>query len=221
VHGEIPRQRRRGTVDLDAVVRCANGDVVLQQGVSVTVPGASGSVAMAMPSTPALPTRLPRNTVPATGPPGRGRRAAGAGDPRPDRAWAPRRANRSRRSLEAGGFAVGPPGEADEDERQAMRACRVVPPPERGVLFCSPADGAQERVTNVCGRRPPPDQPRVQTFRRCIAMLMQFDPFRESDRLAEQLASGARTPRPIRMDTYRRCRAWRRARSTSPSSRTC
>ena len=34
-------------------------------------------------------------------------------------------------------------------------------------------------------------------------MLMQFDPFREFDRLAEQLASGARTPRPFPMDAYR------------------
>ena len=35
-------------------------------------------------------------------------------------------------------------------------------------------------------------------------MLMQFDPFREFDRLAEQLAAGARTPRPFPMDAYRR-----------------
>ena len=35
-------------------------------------------------------------------------------------------------------------------------------------------------------------------------MLMQFDPFREADRLAEQLAAGARTPRPFPMDAYRR-----------------
>ena len=35
-------------------------------------------------------------------------------------------------------------------------------------------------------------------------MLMQFDPFREFDRLAEQLASGARTPRPFPMDAHRR-----------------
>jgi HSP20 family protein len=35
-------------------------------------------------------------------------------------------------------------------------------------------------------------------------MLMQFDPFREFDRLAEQLAAGARTPRPLPMDAYRR-----------------
>jgi HSP20 family protein len=34
-------------------------------------------------------------------------------------------------------------------------------------------------------------------------MLMQFDPFREFDRLAEQLAAGARTPRPFPMDAYR------------------
>jgi hypothetical protein len=162
VHREIHRQRRRGTVDVDAVVRCANGDVVPQQGVSVTVPRASGSVAMAChrrrpcgPGCRGTPCRPP-------GPPGRGRRAAGAGDPRPDRAWAPRRANRSRRSLEAGGFAVGPPGEADEGERQAMRACRVIPAPERGVLFCSPADGAQERVTKVCGRHAQRGAPRGQ-----------------------------------------------------------
>jgi HSP20 family protein len=44
----------------------------------------------------------------------------------------------------------------------------------------------------------------TQTHRRCIAMLMQFDPFREFDRLAEQLAAGARTPRPFPMDAYRR-----------------
>ncbi len=31
-------------------------------------------------------------------------------------------------------------------------------------------------------------------------MLVQFDPFREFDRLAEQLAAGARTPRPFPMD---------------------
>jgi HSP20 family protein len=35
-------------------------------------------------------------------------------------------------------------------------------------------------------------------------MLMQFDPFREFDRLAEHLAAGARTPRPFPMDAYRR-----------------
>jgi len=35
-------------------------------------------------------------------------------------------------------------------------------------------------------------------------MLMRFDPFRDFDRLAEQLASGARTPRPFPMDAYRR-----------------
>ena len=35
-------------------------------------------------------------------------------------------------------------------------------------------------------------------------MLMQFDPFREFDRLAEQLAAGARTPRAFPMDAYRR-----------------
>ena len=35
-------------------------------------------------------------------------------------------------------------------------------------------------------------------------MLMQFDPFREVDRLAEQLAAGGRTPRPFPMDAYRR-----------------
>ncbi len=35
-------------------------------------------------------------------------------------------------------------------------------------------------------------------------MLMQFDPFREFDRLAEQLAAGARTPRAVPMDAYRR-----------------
>jgi HSP20 family protein len=35
-------------------------------------------------------------------------------------------------------------------------------------------------------------------------MLMQFDPFREFDRLADQLAAGARTPRPFPMDAYRR-----------------
>ena len=35
-------------------------------------------------------------------------------------------------------------------------------------------------------------------------MLMQFDPFREFDRLAEQLAAAARTPRPFPMDAYRR-----------------
>ena len=35
-------------------------------------------------------------------------------------------------------------------------------------------------------------------------MLMQFDPFRDFDRLAEQLAAGARTPRPFPMDAYRR-----------------
>jgi HSP20 family protein len=35
-------------------------------------------------------------------------------------------------------------------------------------------------------------------------MLMQFDPFREFDRLAEQLAAGARTPQPFPMDAYRR-----------------
>jgi HSP20 family protein len=36
-------------------------------------------------------------------------------------------------------------------------------------------------------------------------MLMQFDPFRgELDRLAEQLVSGTRPPRPFPMDAYRR-----------------
>lgn len=35
-------------------------------------------------------------------------------------------------------------------------------------------------------------------------MLMQFDPFREFDRLAKQLAAGVRTPRPFPMDAYRR-----------------
>jgi HSP20 family protein len=37
-----------------------------------------------------------------------------------------------------------------------------------------------------------------------MAMLMQFDPFREFDRLAEQAMSGARTPRAFPMDAYRR-----------------
>ena len=60
---------------------------------------------------------------------------------------------------------------------------------------------------------------------------MQFDPFREIDRSAEQLAAGARTPRPFPMDAptgattkpwFRlTCPAWPRARSTSPSNRTC
>ena len=54
-------------------------------------------------------------------------------------------------------------------------------------------------------------------------MLMQFDPFREFDRLAEQLAAGARTPRPFPMDAYRRgdefvvsfdLPGWSRAQST-------
>jgi HSP20 family protein len=35
-------------------------------------------------------------------------------------------------------------------------------------------------------------------------MLMRFDPFRDFDRLAEQLAAGARAPRPFPMDAYRR-----------------
>ena len=35
-------------------------------------------------------------------------------------------------------------------------------------------------------------------------MLMQFDPLREFDRLAEQLTAGARTPRPFPMDAYQR-----------------
>ena len=35
-------------------------------------------------------------------------------------------------------------------------------------------------------------------------MLMQFDPFREIDRLAEQLAAGARTPPPSPIHAYRR-----------------
>jgi hypothetical protein len=35
-------------------------------------------------------------------------------------------------------------------------------------------------------------------------MLMQFDPLREFDRLAGQLAAGARWPRPCPMDAYRR-----------------
>src|SRR5689334_3539545 len=36
-------------------------------------------------------------------------------------------------------------------------------------------------------------------------MLMQFDPFRgELDRLAEQVMSGMRPPRPFPMDAYRR-----------------
>ena len=39
-------------------------------------------------------------------------------------------------------------------------------------------------------------------------MLMQFDPFRDFDRLAEQLAAGARTPRPFPMDAYRRSDEW-------------
>jgi HSP20 family protein len=33
---------------------------------------------------------------------------------------------------------------------------------------------------------------------------MRFDPCREIDRVAEQLAAGARTPRPFPMDAYRR-----------------
>jgi HSP20 family protein len=44
----------------------------------------------------------------------------------------------------------------------------------------------------------------IPILRRCIAMLMQFDPFRELDRFAEQLAAGARTPRPFPMDAFRR-----------------
>ncbi len=60
-------------------------------------------------------------------------------------------------------------------------------------------------------------------------MPMQFDPFREFDRLAEQVMAGTRPARPFPMDAYRRddefvvlsiCRAWTRRRSTSPSSRT-
>jgi HSP20 family protein len=35
-------------------------------------------------------------------------------------------------------------------------------------------------------------------------MLLQFDPFREFDRLAEQLMAGTRPPRPFPMDAYRR-----------------
>jgi HSP20 family protein len=35
-------------------------------------------------------------------------------------------------------------------------------------------------------------------------MLMRFDPFRELDRLTEQLASTARTPKAFPMDAYRR-----------------
>jgi hypothetical protein len=52
-------------------------------------------------------------------------------------------------------------------------------------------------------RRRPRDHPHSNPLE-CIAMLTQFDPFRESDRLAEQLAAGARTPRPFPMDAYRR-----------------
>jgi HSP20 family protein len=60
-------------------------------------------------------------------------------------------------------------------------------------------------------------------------MLMQFDPFREFDRLAEQAMSGTRTPRAFPMDGYRRgdefvvsfdLPAWTRGRSTSPLSST-
>lgn len=171
MHREIHRQRRRGTVDVDAVVRCANGDVVLQQGVSVTMAGASGSVAMAMPSTPALRTRLPRNTVPATGPPGRGRRAAGAGDPRPDRAW--RREGRT----DPGGpsrLAASPSAPRAKPTKTSDKPCaRVVwfRRPNEASCFacgrararvCSPADGAQERVTNVCGRHAQRGAPRGQ-----------------------------------------------------------
>jgi HSP20 family protein len=61
-------------------------------------------------------------------------------------------------------------------------------------------------------------------------MLMQFEPFRGFDRLAEQLASSARTPRPVPMDAYRRgdelvasvdLPGMAPGTSSSPSSRTC
>ena len=34
--------------------------------------------------------------------------------------------------------------------------------------------------------------------------VLRFDPFRDFDRLAEQMAAGARTPRGVPMDAYRR-----------------
>src|SRR5207244_8564106 len=64
--------------------------------------------------------------------------------------------------------------------------------------------GAVPSLTGSSGSSPPPTPSHIHTRRRCIAMLMQFDPFREFDRLAEQLAAGARTPRPFPMDAYRR-----------------
>src|SRR6266496_3347669 len=47
--------------------------------------------------------------------------------------------------------------------------------------------------------------PEGATQRRSPAMLMRFDPYRELDRLTEQLASSAsRAPRAFPMDAYRR-----------------
>jgi HSP20 family molecular chaperone IbpA len=43
----------------------------------------------------------------------------------------------------------------------------------------------------------------TQAHRWRMAMLMQFDPFREFDRLVEELAAGTQTPRPFPMDAYR------------------
>ena len=52
-----------------------------------------------------------------------------------------------------------PPRErSDDHERQVMRLRHV------SASFAWRADGAQERVVNVCARRPPPDQPAHKPF---------------------------------------------------------
>src|SRR5438270_4312427 len=61
-------------------------------------------------------------------------------------------------------------------------------PRQRLVLPPAAAPERASRTRTVDGDRQPT---RAYTLRRCVAMLMQFDPFREIDRLAEQLAAGA------------------------------
>jgi HSP20 family protein len=101
-----------------------------------------------------------------------------------------------------------PPNEASgpNGDRRASEATTTRVKPMRAARvdeFCWRADGAQERVVNVALDGRHQTNPHSNPWR-CIAMLMQFDPFRDFDRLAEQLAAGARTPRPFPMDAYRR-----------------
>jgi HSP20 family molecular chaperone IbpA len=85
---------------------------------------------------------------------------------------------------------------SDDHERQAMR-------PRCQPVLLGARTAHKKGVVNVCARRPPPDQSAVKP----LVVHCDADAVRsvlEFDRLAEQIAAGARTPRPFPMDPYRR-----------------